>query len=62
LTNINFVLNGSVDVINNIVKDGKKLAQNTVVLQDSDVVVAEFNIKPSKTEKVTLDNLVFDFA
>ena len=58
MNSIKFVLNGSVNV-----SDSTTLARKTVALNGSEVVLAKFILKPSKSNTtVTLDNLVFDVS
>ena len=56
LTNMNFVLNGSVNV-----SDSTTMARKTVVMQENEITMAKFVLEPSKSDSVRLDNLVFEF-
>ena len=57
LSTFKFVVNGSLTI-----SDSATLAKNTVALQENEVTVAKFTVKPSKSDSVKLDNLVFDFT
>ena len=57
LNTFKYVINGSITI-----SDSATLAKKTVALQDNEVTVAKFTLKPSKSDSVKLDNLVFDFS
>ena len=57
LTTFKYVINGSLTI-----SDSASMAAKTVALQDNEITVAKFTLKPSKSESVKLDNLVFDFS
>ena len=57
LTTFKFVVNGSLTI-----SDSSTLAKKTVALQDNEITVAKFMLKPSKSNSVKLDNLVIDFS
>jgi hypothetical protein len=57
LTTFKFVVNGSLTI-----SDSATLAKNTVALEENEVTMAKFTLKPSKSDSVKLDNLVFDFS
>ena len=57
LTTFKFVVNGSLTI-----SDSTTLAKKTVALEANEVTLAKFTLKPSKSDSVKLDNLVFDFG
>ena len=52
-----FVTNGSLTI-----SDSVTMSKNTVALQANEITMAKFVLKPSKSDSVKLDNLVFDFS
>jgi hypothetical protein len=57
LTTFKFVVNGSLTI-----SDSATLSKKTVALEQNEVTVAKFVLKPSKSDSVKLDNLVFLFT
>ena len=57
LNTFKYVVNGSLTI-----SDSVTLAKKTVALQDNEITVAKFTLKPSKSESVKLDNLIFNFS
>lgn len=52
-----FVTNGSLTV-----SDSVTMSKSTVALQANEITMAKFVVKPSKSDSVKLDNIVFDFS
>jgi hypothetical protein len=57
LNTFKYVVNGSLTI-----SDSKTLAKKTVALQDNEITIAKFTLKPSKSDSVKLDNMIFDFS
>jgi hypothetical protein len=57
LTTFKYVANGSLTI-----SDSVTLSKKTIALQDNEITVAKFLLKPSKSDSVKLDNLIFDFT
>jgi xanthine dehydrogenase iron-sulfur cluster and FAD-binding subunit A len=57
LNTFKYVVNGSITI-----SDSKTLSKKTVALQDNEITIAKFTLKPSKSDSVKLDNMIFDFS